>query len=112
MVGRADRSEDCLKPAHELKSDVVLMNAKMPGIGGLEATHKLLRNQPSVRAVIITVYREDPFLTRLMQASTIGYITKGMGLEEMVQTVRQAFVDQRYINPQIAQQLMLKSFQP
>lgn len=99
-------------PVRELKPDVVLMDVKMPGIGGLEATRKLLRSQPDIKVVVVTVCEEDPFPTRLMQAGAAGYMTKGAGLEEMVQAIRQVFAGQRYISPQIAQQLALKSFQP
>lgn len=62
--------------------------------------------------MVVTVCEEDPFPTRLMQAGAAGYMTKGAGLEEMVQAIRQVFAGQRYISPQIAQQLALKSFQP
>ncbi|MEV1801788.1 UvrY/SirA/GacA family response regulator transcription factor [Pseudomonas aeruginosa] len=110
VVGQADCGEDCLKLARELKPDVVLMDVKMPGIGGLEATRKLLRSQPDIKVVVVTVCEEDPFPTRLMQAGAAGYMTKGAGLEEMVQAIRQVFAGQRYISPQIAQQLALKSF--
>lgn len=112
VVGQADCGEDCLKLARELKPDVVLMDVKMPGIGGLEATRKLLRSRPDIKVVVVTVCEEDPFPTRLMQAGAAGYMTKGAGLEEMVQAIRQVFAGQRYISPQIAQQLALKSFQP
>jgi len=112
VVGQADCGEDCLKLARELKPDVVLMDVKMPVIGGLEATRKLLRSQPDIKVVVVTVCEEDPFPTRLMQAGAAGYMTKGAGLEEMVQAIRQVFAGQRYISPQIAQQLALKSFQP
>lgn len=95
VVGQADCGEDCLKLARELKPDVVLMDVKMPG-----------------KVVVVTVCEEDPFPTRLMQAGAAGYMTKGAGLEEMVQAIRQVFAGQRYISPQIAQQLALKSFQP
>ena len=112
VVGEADCGESALKAARELKPDVVLMDVKMPGIGGLEATRKLLRSHPDIKVVAVTVCEEDPFPTRLLQAGAAGYLTKGAGLDEMVQAIRLAFAGQRYISPQIAQQLALKSFQP
>ncbi|MEG0858325.1 MAG: UvrY/SirA/GacA family response regulator transcription factor [Pseudomonas sp.] len=112
VVGEADSGEASLKVARELKPDVVLMDVKMPGIGGLEATRKLLRSHPDVKVVAVTVCEDDPFPTRLLQAGAAGYLTKGAGLDEMVQAIRLVFAGQRYISPQIAQQLALKSFQP
>ncbi|MBK4987776.1 response regulator transcription factor GacA [Pseudomonas sp. S36] len=112
VVGEGDSGESALKLARELKPDVVLMDVKMPGIGGLEATRKLLRSHPDIKVIAVTVCEEDPFPTRLLQAGAAGYLTKGAGLDEMVQAIRLAFAGQRYISPQIAQQLALKSFQP
>lgn len=112
VVGQAESGEEALKAARDLKPDVVLMDVKMPGIGGLEATRKMLRSHPDVKVVVVTVCEEDPFPTRLLQAGAAGYLTKGAGLTEMVQAIRLVFAGQRYISPQIAQQLALKSFQP
>ena len=112
VVGQADSGELALKKARELRPDVVLMDIKMPGIGGLEATRKLLRSQPDVKVIAVTICEEDPFPTRLLQAGAAGYLTKGAGLDEMVKAIRLVFAGQRYISPQIAQQLALKSFQP
>jgi DNA-binding NarL/FixJ family response regulator len=110
VVGQADSGEESLKKAREVKPDVVLMDIKMPGIGGLEATRKLLRSHPDLKVIAVTVCEDDPFPTRLLQAGAAGYLTKGAALEEMVQGM--VFGGQRYISPQIAQQLALKSFQP
>ncbi|AOE85045.1 chemotaxis protein CheY [Pseudomonas sp. TCU-HL1] len=112
VVGQADSGEEALKKARELKPDVVLMDVKMPGIGGLEATRKLLRSHTDIKVVAVTACEEDPFPTRLLQAGAAGYLTKGAALEEMIQAIRQVFAGQRFISPQIAQQLALKSFQP
>jgi DNA-binding NarL/FixJ family response regulator len=112
VVGEGDSGESALKLARDLKPDVVLMDVKMPGIGGLEATRKLLRSHPDIKVVAVTVCEEDPFPTRLLQAGAAGYLTKGAALDEMVQAIRLAFAGQRYISPQIAQQLALKPFQP
>lgn len=112
VVGQAESGEESLIKARELKPDVVLMDVKMPGIGGLGATTKLLRSHPDIKVVVVTVCEEDPFPTRLLQAEAAGYLTKGAGLAEMVQAIRLVFAGQRYISPQIAQQLAIKSFQP
>lgn len=112
VVGQAESGEEAIKKARELKPDVVLMDVKMPGIGGLEATRKLLRSHTDLKVVAVTACEEDPFPTRLLQAGAAGYLTKGAGLDEMIQAIRQVFAGQRFISPQIAQQLALKSFQP
>lgn len=112
VVGEACTGEEALLKVRELKPDVVLMDVKMPGIGGLEATRKLIRSHPDIKVVAVTVCEEDPFPTRLLQAGAAGYLTKGAALDEMVQAIRLVFAGQRYIDPQIAQQLALKSFQP
>ena len=112
VVGEASTGEEALLKVREVRPDVVLMDVKMPGIGGLEATRKLMRSQPDIKVVAVTVCEEDPFPTRLLQAGAAGYLTKGAALEQMVQAIRLVFAGQRYIDPQIAQQLALKSFQP
>jgi DNA-binding NarL/FixJ family response regulator len=112
VIGEAVSGEEALLKARELKPDVVLMDVKMPGIGGLEATRKLLLSQPDAKVIAVTVCEEDPFPTRLLQAGAAGYLTKGAALEEMVTAIRQVFAGQRFISPQIAQALALKSFMP
>lgn len=112
VVGEADSGESAVLRARELKPDVVLMDVKMPGIGGLEATRKIIRSHPEIRVIAVTVCDEEPFPTRLLQAGAAGYLTKGAALEEMIKAIRQVFAGQRYISVDIAQQLALKSFQP
>lgn len=110
VVGEADSGEAAISLARQLKPDVVLMDVRMPGIGGLEATRKLIQHDRNVKVIAVTVCHEEPFPTRLMQAGAAGYITKGAGLEEMVTAIRQVFRGQRYISPEIAQLLALKAF--
>ena len=110
VVGEASSGEDALKLARELLPQVVLMDVKMPGIGGLEATRNLLRVHPDMRVLAVTVCDEEPFPSRLLKAGAAGYLTKGAALEEMIKAIRLVASGQRYISPEIAQQLALKSF--
>lgn len=111
VVGEAASGEEALKKARELEPHVVLMDVKMPGIGGLEATRKLRRTNPDIKVIAVTVCEEEPFPSRLLQAGASGYLTKGAALDEMVKAIRVVKAGQRYISPDIAQQLALKQFQ-
>jgi len=111
VVGEAGSGEEALRLCRELEPLVVLMDVKMPGIGGLEATRKLLRQQPDLRIVAVTVCDEEPFPSRLLKAGAAGYLTKGAALEEMVRAIRAVAAGQRYISPDIAQRLALSALE-
>lgn len=108
VIGEARNGEDAVKVAKEKRPHVVLMDVKMPGIGGLEATRKMLRNNPDIKVIALTVYGEEPFPSKFLQAGAVGYLTKGSSIDEMVIAIRTVFAGKRYIGPDIAQQLALK----
>lgn len=108
VVAEANSGEQAVTRAKEKNPDVILMDLKMPGIGGLEATRKLLRLLPDVKILIVTVCEDDLFPSRLLQAGAVGYLTKGAELDEMIRAIRAVHAGQRYISPEIARQLALK----
>ncbi|CEA05134.1 LuxR response regulator receiver [Pseudomonas saudimassiliensis] len=112
IVGEADSGESAITQARALKPDVVLMDVRMPGIGGLEATRKLLQHDRSIKVIAVTACDEEPFPTRLMQAGASGYVTKGAALEEMVNAIRKVAAGQRHISPDIAQLLLARMYEP
>ncbi len=109
VVGEADSGEKAVRMAKEKQPNVVLMDVKMPGIGGLEATRKMLRNNPDIKIIALTVCGEEPFPSKLLQAGAAGYITKDSGLDEIVNAIKAVHSGKRYIGPVIAQQLALKT---
>ena len=110
VVGEAASGEEALRDIRDLNPDVVLMDAKMPGIGGLEATRKLLRQNADVKVIAVTVCGDEPFPSRFLQAGASGYLTKGAAIDEMVKAIRLVHSGQRYISPEVAQALALKPF--
>jgi two-component system invasion response regulator UvrY len=108
VVGEAKSGEEAIQLSRQLRPNVVLMDVKMPGIGGLEATRKLLRSDPDIKVIAVTVYGDEPFPSRLLQAGAVGYITKGASLDEMVSAIKAVFIGQRFLGPEVAQQLALK----
>ncbi|MEQ3636959.1 UvrY/SirA/GacA family response regulator transcription factor [Alcanivorax sp.] len=110
VVGEANSGELAVQMVRELAPEVVLMDLKMPGIGGLEATRKLLRVDEGIRVIAVTMCEEEPFPSRLMKAGAAGYMTKGADLEEMVRAIKVVATGQRYISPEIAQAMALKPY--
>ena len=84
----------------------------MPGIGGLEATRRMLRQDDGLRVIAVTVCEDEPFPSRLLHAGAAGYLSKGADLEEMVRAIKVVSTGQRYISPEIAQAMALRPFVP
>lgn len=108
VVGEARTGEDGLKVIRDLKPNIILMDVKMPGIGGLETIHKVLRSDPDAKIIVVSVFDNDFFPARLIQAGALGYISKGSSQDEMIQAIRSVQAGQRYISPEIANQIALR----
>lgn len=108
VIGQASSGEDAIEFVRKKRPDIVLMDIRMPGIGGLEATRRILRIDDSIRVIVVTACADDPYPTRVMQSGASAYITKGADIQEMVRAIRQAHSGQRYISPEIAQKMALK----
>ncbi len=107
VVGEAATGEEALSLARTLRPDIVLMDIRMPGIGGLEATRKIARGMSDIKVVILTAYLEETFAQRLLEAGASGFISKGTEMNEVVRAIRAIQLGQRYISPEIAQRLVL-----
>jgi len=110
IAGEATSGEEAIKLVNETDPDVVLMDINMPGIGGMEATRKLLSSKPSLRIIIVTMHQDDLFAQRLLKAGAVGYLTKGAKIDEISHAIRETLAGRRYITPDIAQQLALSQF--
>ncbi|WBE26277.1 UvrY/SirA/GacA family response regulator transcription factor [Denitrificimonas caeni] len=110
VLGQASSGEQAYSMLADLEPHVVLMDIRMPGIGGLEATRKIKQRFPQVKVLALSAYADDPFPTRLLQAGASGYLTKGSCIEETVRAIRLVAAGKHYLSPDIAQQMALKSF--
>lgn len=110
VVGEASNGEEAVQLARDLKPDVVLMDVKMPGIGGLEATRKVVNASESTKVIAVTSLSDDLFPERLMKAGASGYVTKGAGFDEIVKAINTVMQGSLYMSPTIAQQLALRNF--
>jgi len=107
IIGEADSGESCMRLAQSLKPDVILMDVNMPGIGGVEASRRILQRNPAQKIIILTIHTEQTFPKRLLEIGAKGYLTKECETNEMITAIRQVHKGGSYIEPRIAQQLAL-----
>lgn len=110
VIGGAASGEDAVLIAKKETPDVVLMDLRMPGIGGLEATRKITRNNDESKIIAVTACADDPYPSRVMQAGASAYITKDADIKEIIRAIRLVHSGQRYMSSEIAQKLALKQF--
>jgi len=110
VIGEFSNGEDAVNAVRAEAPDLILMDVNMPGIGGVEATRKILKIAPDVRVIAVTVLSDDPFPNQLLDAGARGYISKGSGSEEMLEAIRMVMRGQHYISGDVAQKLTLANF--
>lgn len=107
VYAEAQSGEEGISEARKKRPDVVLMDVSMPGIGGLEATRKLIQLYPDLPIIIVTVHTDDPFPSSLLKAGASGYLHKGCSVDEIVIAIKAVHGGKRYISSDIAQNLAL-----
>lgn len=109
VVGMASSGEEALRLIKEKNPDIVLMDIKMPGIGGLETTRKCIRNDPDLNIIALTACTEEPFPTKVLQAGAKGYLSKNITLDQLVSAIRLVHAGKSYIEAEIAQKMALSA---
>lgn len=109
VVGEAPNGEAALAAARATTPEVILMDVTMPGIGGLEATRKLLRIDPHVKIIGVSVHADGPLPARMLEAGAAGYLTKGCDVNEMIRAIRKVVRGERYVGADVAQQMVLNN---
>lgn len=87
--------------------DIVLMDVNMPGIGGIEATHRISKSWPDIGIIIVTVHDDGPLPKQLLKGGARGYLSKGNGVDEMLSAITDVHSGKHYIAKDIAQTLAL-----
>lgn len=107
IIAEAENGEQAIGLVRQQKPDVILMDVNMPGIGGLEATRKLLQIHDDMKIIVVTIHVDEPFPTRLLKAGAAGYLTKGCAVGEIVEAIRTVHKGKRFIGSDVAQQLAM-----
>jgi len=89
-VGDARGGAEAVQRCRDLRPDVILMDVKMPVLGGAEATRRILAENPDARVLALTIYDLEEFMTGMMDAGALGFLLKDCDAEQLTAAIRRA----------------------
>jgi DNA-binding NarL/FixJ family response regulator len=101
VVGEAANGEQALARAVELKPDVILMDVRMPGMDGVEATRHLRAALPGSRVIMLTTFDDDEYVFEALRHGAVGYLLKDSSAEKLFEAVRGAARGESFLHPSI-----------
>ena len=105
LVGEAANGTDAVAMAEQTLPDVILMDLRMPGMTGIEATRAILDRRPETRILILTMSEDDDSLFAAMRAGARGYLPKDADSEELIRAIRAAALGEVIFGASIASRL-------
>jgi DNA-binding NarL/FixJ family response regulator len=106
VVGEAKTGEGAVMKSAEVLPDIVLMDIQMPQMNGIEATRRVVKADPGVGVVMLTMFGDDDSVFAAMRAGARGYVLKGADAEEVLKVVGAVAAGEAHFGPEIAKRLM------
>lgn len=106
IVAEAENGERALALAKVHRPDVVLMDLRMPVMGGVEATRRIAQVCPAARVVVLTTFEEDEEVFEALRAGALGFLLKACSAEKLCESVRAAAKGTSVLEPSVAARMM------
>ena len=106
ITGEAASGEEAITQALALQPDVILMDLKMPGLNGIEATRRILHASPRIGVLVLTMFETDETVFAAMRAGARGYMLKDADQEEVIRAVKAVSRGEAIFSPAIAERLI------
>ena len=106
VVGEAGTAAEAVRQVDALRPDVVLMDIRMPGEGGIEATRQICARYPQVRVIILTSFTDDELVLRAIQAGAAGYVLKQADNEELLRAIAAVAHGEALLDPATTKRML------
>ncbi len=106
VVGEAADGQSALEQYAALLPDVTLMDIRMPGVDGVEATWRLRQQDPEARVIILTTFDDDEYIFEGLRAGALGYLMKDVSGAELTQAIRTVAAGGALIEPSVARRVL------
>ncbi|MFD8493390.1 response regulator [Amycolatopsis sp. NPDC059657] len=110
-AGEAENGADAIRLATDLRPDVVLMDVRMPGTDGIEATRQIIRTCPQTKVLILTTFDLDEYAFAGLKAGASGFLLKNTRPDELFTAIRTVAAGDAVVSPRVTRRL-LEKFRP
>jgi len=108
VVGEAGTAAEAVRAVERLRPDVVLMDIRMPGEGGLEGARQILERFPETKVVMLTSFADDELVVRAIRAGAVGYVLKQVGNAELLRAIAAAARGEALLDPSTTARLLTR----
>jgi DNA-binding NarL/FixJ family response regulator len=99
VVAEADNGRDAIEAIENNALDLAIMDVAMPGLNGIEATRKILSQKPGLRVIGLSMHTDRRFVSEMLKAGAVGFVSKDSAFEELVQAIRTVLSGKVYLSP-------------
>lgn len=108
IVGEASNGLEAIEFFKKQPTDIVIMDIRMPEMGGIETTKFLTDNYPGVKILALTMHDEEAFISKMLHAGASGYLLKNVGKEEFITAIHKIYKGENYFSLDVATKMMTK----
>ena len=102
VIAEADNGYQAIELANSLVPDVVVMDIGMAQLNGIEATSRIVADNPEVKVVALSVYSDRRYVLGMLEAGASAYVIKGAAGEDLIQAIQAVAENKKYISPEVA----------
>ncbi|MFM1942112.1 MAG: putative transcriptional regulatory protein YxjL [Verrucomicrobiota bacterium] len=102
IVGEAENGNEAVLAVEHLRPHVVLMDMRMPSLGGVEATRRIVRQGSACRVIVLTTFDDDEEVFEALRAGAVGYLLKDAGVDRLAEAIRATARGESFLHPSIA----------
>lgn len=106
VVGLAYGGAEVIEKASQIQPDVVLMDLKMPGINGIQATREIHKAYPEIKVLVLTTFGDDEWVFDAVRSGASGYLLKGTPREDLIKAVKGTAAGEAFIDPAVGNKLL------
>ena len=99
LVGEARTGQEALDLCENLDPDVILMDMRMPGMDGIQTTQLVRERFPNIQVLVLTSFEEEEMIHQAVQAGAIGYLQKGISMDELADAIHSAYLGKPSLSP-------------